>query len=315
LVGKIEAVLYYLFDYRRPWSVPTSFLLDEQGRLAVIYTGRVDVGQLVSDIKSLSLDDPTWLKTTLPFQGHWSGEPRHPNLLAYVGTFFEQGFVDDAIRFVEKYADVLAGDPDFASLRVRLASYLRDRGQIDPAIGQVREAIRLRPDYADAYYQLARALQQSGRLKEAVRAYERVLRLDADAGEVHYSLATALLALGETERAVAQFRQAYKRQPDSLAALNGLAWALSTSDRSSPQDTGEAVGLAERAAQITHHAQPQILDTLAAAYAATGEFDQAIETATKAIALASERGSTALADEIRGRLNRYQARKPFRLSD
>jgi hypothetical protein len=55
-----------------------------------------------------------------------------------------------------------------------------------------------------------------------------------------------------------------------------------------------------------------ILDTLAAAYAAGGDFERAAATAQDAASLATAAGATALAGDIGGRLALYRQRKPYR---
>ena len=57
------------------------------------------------------------------------------------------------------------------------------------------------------------------------------------------------------------------------------------------------------------------LDTLAAAYAETGRFPRALETATRAAALASSAGQPELADQIRQRMDAYRERRPVRYSE
>jgi predicted component of type VI protein secretion system len=55
-----------------------------------------------------------------------------------------------------------------------------------------------------------------------------------------------------------------------------------------------------------------ILDTLAAAYAAAGDFERAATTAQDAASLAAAAGATALSGDIGGRLALYRQRKPYR---
>ena len=70
--------------------------------------------------------------------------------------------------------------------------------------------------------------------------------------------------------------------------------------------------LAEQAARATGHREPTILDTLAAAQAEAGLFDQAVQTARGAIELATAAGQTPVADEIRARLDLYRRNTPVR---
>jgi len=87
---------------------------------------------------------------------------------------------------------------------------------------------------------------------------------------------------------------------------------LATTEDAQIQNSADAVKFAERCCKLTNYQNPEILDTLAAAYAATERFEQAIETAEKAIRLAEAAGKSKLAEEIHGRLQLYQAGQSYR---
>ena len=55
-----------------------------------------------------------------------------------------------------------------------------------------------------------------------------------------------------------------------------------------------------------------MLDTLAAAYAETGQFSDALETAHKAVKLAAEQSKQPLAESIKAKIPLYEAGTPFR---
>ena len=63
---------------------------------------------------------------------------------------------------------------------------------------------------------------------------------------------------------------------------------------------------------MTDYNDPELLDTLAAAYASAGDFSKAIETAEKAIKLAEAAGRKDYSREIQARLQLYKAGKPYR---
>jgi hypothetical protein len=80
-------------------------------------------------------------------------------------------------------------------------------------------------------------------------------------------------------------------------------------------DTGTSKALlppAEAAARATNYEKPGVLDTLAAAYAATTRTDKAVETARRAEEIARIAHATSLADEVHERLLLYQRGQPFR---
>ncbi len=67
----------------------------------------------------------------------------------------------------------------------------------------------------------------------------------------------------------------------------------------------------KRAARLTAYHDPQVLDVLAAAYAETGRFGDAVSIATTALDLARDAGLAPLAGEVEGRLGLYRSGQPF----
>jgi Flp pilus assembly protein TadD len=72
--------------------------------------------------------------------------------------------------------------------------------------------------------------------------------------------------------------------------------------------------LAERACVLTGRRDAACLDTLAAAYASAGRFDEAVTAANEARRLAEATGQSSLAKDIHMRLQLYRDRKPYRES-
>ena len=73
-----------------------------------------------------------------------------------------------------------------------------------------------------------------------------------------------------------------------------------------------AIRLASQACEATNRSRPEFLDTLAAAYAEAGRFQDAASEARRAAALASSAADPALAERISRRLRLYKRREPYR---
>jgi len=114
-----------------------------------------------------------------------------------------------------------------------------------------------------------------------------------------------LMLQGQLEEAVPLYRRALEIQPDAPEPLAELAGVLATHPNSAQRDPAEAVTLAEHAATVTGRQHPGVLDVLAAAYAAAGQFDRAVATAENAMALIPP-GQEALTALIRERLANYR---------
>jgi tetratricopeptide (TPR) repeat protein len=66
------------------------------------------------------------------------------------------------------------------------------KGQLDEAIAEYREAIRLRPEYPLAHYNLGNALRDQGKHTEAEAEYREAIRLRPEDPDAHMNLGCAL---------------------------------------------------------------------------------------------------------------------------
>ena len=189
------------------------------------------------------------------------------------------------------------------------------RGQLDRAVAEYREALRLRPDSVDSHFNLGVIMARQDHFDRAVYHYQEVLRIEPRDVQAHYNLARALASHGARAEAVFHYREALKIRPEWPQALGNLAWLLACAPGGQDQDRQEAVRLAESACRLDGGRGATFLDGLAAAYASVGRFEDAQAAARKALAAAGAAGDAELADEIRKRLQLYEQRKPFVLSE
>ena len=128
---------------------------------------------------------------------------------------------------------------------------------------------------------------------------------------MRHRLALLYYRQGLSSQADKHWTTVIKYQPDQPAVLNCLAWLKAASKNPQLHDPQEAIRLAKRACELTQSQNPVMLDTLAAAYAATGRFDEAVETAEKALKLAQEANQQQLTERIEKRLELYKAGKAY----
>jgi tetratricopeptide (TPR) repeat protein len=201
---------------------------------------------------------------------------------------------------------------DYAEAHNNLAASLMSLGRTGEAIRHCQEALRLKPDCAEAHNNLAAALVGLGRTAEAIEHYYEALRLKPDYPDAQYNLACALAAAGRTHEAIAHYNQFLRLVPNSIEVIDNLAWLLATREPAEGGDPARAVELAERACELAGQENIACLDTLAAAYAAAGRFDDAVTAAERAVQLAESAGQASLAKLIRQRLELYRAGRPYR---
>lgn len=255
------------------------------------------------------------------------------------------GKYEDADRLGRQAAEVLGADAEIYGVLGHAALI---RGDREAAVRYLGEAVRIRPDYADAHFDLGTALHLEGRYQEAVGHFHLSLLTAPDVdGDTHNNLGLSLQALGDLEGAASEFRAAlsvnpdkfdahsslgdvllaqgrageaiehYRRaaqlETDSATPLQRLAWLLATHPDESTRDGNQAVRLAERAAELTGFRDPGVLDALAASYAETGRFQEAVKTIERALALHETAGAVDEAGELRLRRELYEKRLPYRM--
>jgi tetratricopeptide (TPR) repeat protein len=225
----------------------------------------------------------------------------HNNLGA---TLFEAGIVEDAIAH---YTKALGIRPDYAEASCNLATALLSKGDIDGAIARYLQCLEALPNQPDAQYNLAGALLRKGQIDEAITHYEKALELLPENPDAHVNLGSALRAKGRLRDAIAEYRSALRVAPENTAAKSNLAWLLATSPDPSLRNGPEAVLLAEQASQRSGGTKPVILRILAAAYAEAGQFDDAKDTANKALEAADSQGNFGLSKMLRTEIALYES--------
>ena len=93
-------------------------------------------------------------------------------------------------------------------------------------------------------------------------------------------------------------------------SYNLLAWVRATCPDSSLRDGKEAVSLATKACELTNWKESSWIDTLAAAYAESGEFQRAIQFQEQALSLGSP--SESEQKGMQERLALYEQSQPYR---
>jgi tetratricopeptide (TPR) repeat protein len=186
------------------------------------------------------------------------------------------------------------------------------RGRLEEAISRFETAIQLRPDNAPAHQNLAKAFLQKGQVESAIEHYRKFLELDADQPETRNVLGTLLLQRGRITQAVDQWQQTLLVDPQNGNAKNNLAWVFATCPEPSVRNAAKAVELGEQAAQLAGGKNPIVLRTLAAAYAESGRYSEAITAAERAMELAISNGNAGLAEDLRNNILLYRAGLPLR---
>ena len=239
-------------------------------------------------------------------------DPGHPHAHANLGhVMLTLGRLDEAIQHYEQHVKI---SPNEASAHYNLANALHAAGRLDEAISRYEAALVLSPSHAPAHNNLGSALLALGRVDEAIGHYRRAIALDPVLADAHNNLGIALVGSDRVTEGVRSLREAARLRPDWSAPLAVMAWTLATHPQATVRRPNEAVELAERAVRLTGRGDPSVLNTLAAAFAAAGEYGRAASVAEEAIQLALAGGASGLANEIAALLSLYRQGRPYRES-
>jgi Flp pilus assembly protein TadD len=213
---------------------------------------------------------------------------------------------------VEHFQRALQLQPGLTTASYNLADALAQAGRLTEASEQYREYVRREPDDAESHNNWGRVLLSLDRVSEAIAQFEVAVRLKPDYGSAHYNLSLVLARCGRIKEAVGHGREAVRLEPNAVQSNRLLAWLIATQESSTGGTTAEAVEAAQRACALTGRRDGPCLDTLAAAYASAGRFDEAVATAKEAWQLARAAGQNSLAEEIHVRLQLYREGRPYR---
>ncbi len=221
----------------------------------------------------------------------------------------QRGDLDEAER---EFRAALAIDPNDWESLTGLGNVHLNRGEIAPAIENYRAALRLNPAFASAHFNLGGALRGTERYEEAEAAFQKAVELAPDLVEARAQLAELLALRGEYAGAVAQLREAIRRSPAQTALDIDLAWHLATAPDDAVRDGPEALRIAQELDRETGGDDPLILDTLAAAFAENGRFDEAVKSIEHALDQLRAHVEPAELAEFVARRDLYRAKTPFR---
>lgn len=273
-------------------------------------------------LKKLSLERPKFHETFLklakiafqeqrfeealdPFYASLKLYPNNTDAEANLGiTLANLGRIEDAIIHLNKAIQI---DPENSPAHHSLASLLQNQGKPDQALVHYNKAVELGLQTAQIYCDLAGWWSAKGDLNKALSYYVKSLQVNSHDAKVHNLVAAIFFRQRKWNDAIKHYEQSLKIKPDQITALNNISWICSTK----LNDPDKARELALRACKLGNYNQPAALDTLAIAYAASGNFDLAAETVQKAITLARGRVDKHIIQDMIKRLDLYQNKKPY----
>jgi len=219
--------------------------------------------------------------------------------------YYKQGQPDQAKKYLR---DALKIEPNSPGAHSNLANVLLKQGEFEEAISLFEKAIELDPDIPQARENLQEARKQK-KISETISSLQESLRNDPNQPELHNKLGMLFYSRGDLQKTIYHWDMALQLKGDQVDLLNNLAYIIATQTDEFLKNPQKAIQMARRACELTEFKKPEILDTLAVAYAADGRFTEAIETIQKAIDLAVPSDNQAFKNELKKRLDLYECKK------
>ena len=225
------------------------------------------------------------------------------------------------------YAKARELQPDNPVLLYNLGNLARDREDLTLALEYYQGAVTVAPDYIDALSNIdilrrrqavalahndaGENLAQLGQHEAALAAYAESLQHWATYPSAQLNTVDSQAALGRYAEAVTMCRQLLMLDAGAVPAQRRLAWILATAPDENVRRPKEAVALASAAVSATAGEVPELLDILAAAQAASGNFREALDQVGTAIELAVAQERNDLLAALGKRRDLYEQGRPY----
>jgi tetratricopeptide (TPR) repeat protein len=191
-------------------------------------------------------------------------------------AYYRRHNYTNAIIDFTKALKFRTNDPEIYDDRGGAYWSIHDR---DKALDDFNAAVRLAPEDITGLYNQGRLLYKKGQFADAIHDLEKVIYL----------------------------------RPKALGAYNVLAWILATCPHDEIRDGKRAIELATKACELSSWKKFAEIDTLAAAYAETGDFDKAVDYQHQAASM--DNIPTNDLTNVQNRIELYLHHKPYRMSD
>jgi tetratricopeptide (TPR) repeat protein len=206
-------------------------------------------------------------------------------LLVRAGVYYEMKKPDKALEDIDAAIKL---QPNVAQPHLMRAEILAATNRLDQAISELEGLLKASPGNVALLNRLANFYLVAGRPRKAIETATQIISKDSNNYPAIRFRADAYLNIGKHAEAIADFERALGLKKDDESLLNNYAWVLATSPDEKLRDGPKALKFATKAAEETKFETPHILSTLAAAYAETGDYENAAKWSQKAVELSQK---------------------------
>lgn len=181
---------------------------------------------------------------------------------------------------ISDFDKALERNPECAECFFERANVKMFAGHFDDALEDVAACLSLDKRFAPAYPLRAGIHARRGRLREALDDINTALSISLERPDYLHNRAVIMTGLKRYGDAIRDYFRVIELDPMSGGSYNNLAWLLATAEDPRYRDCKKAIFLARKALEIGKNGA--WLDTLAAAYAECGSFEEAIQVEKEA---------------------------------
>lgn len=195
------------------------------------------------------------------------------------------------------------------ALTARSAAYIAS-GKVKEGMDDLTEALQLQPKYAVAHFNRGMGHLKLKEYDKAIESFTIALENNNRhvGAMVHRGLAYEVK--GVYGSALADYSKAIELDPNGARAYNNRAWLLATCPLETVRDPKLALADAKNAVRLTGGRNRDFADTLAAAFAAAGDYKSAVDIQKRVIAATPK--NDPLLELLNLRLKQYEEGKPYR---
>lgn len=210
---------------------------------------------------------------------------------------------------LESFESVIRLNPEFVDAYFNRGEIYFRANEFERAIADQNKAIELRPKDSAAYSARGHSLYALGKSDEALADYEKAMELSPESSEAATEYADTCQALGKWKLAAKAYQRAIQLDGQNARTFQNAAWMMATCPDEFYRNGDSALETAQIAVQLASSpSSAQVLDVLAAAQAASGDFVSAERTITEALRSTMDAN---LRNELQMRSRQYQRKRPY----
>ena len=195
---------------------------------------------------------------------------------------------------------------------------LAESGKAKEALARIDSIIASNPDNWRAHFLKAAVLVLVKRQDDALQQIDESIKLARKSnvsqpllGQLYSSKARTCIDAHRYEDARRALDSAIHTDPSDTTSLNDLAWLLATAPEARVRNPHRAVSLAQKCCGLSHWTNAYSIDTLAAAYAAAGNFGQAVRYQQLAMQALNKSDRAEQLESMQDRLKLYSNHQTY----